>query len=81
MDPPRRAAIQPSINALSFDFREITKDGLVALDAVISDAAKDDDHSSDEGIVAKQDADSAAYQAADRDDSESDSDQATKRLE
>jgi hypothetical protein len=33
------------------------------------------------GNVAKQDADNAAYQAADRDDSESDSDQATKRLE
>jgi hypothetical protein len=74
MDPPRRAAIQPSIDALYFDFREVTKDGLVALDAVISDAAKDDDHSSDEEIVAKQDADNAAYQAADRDDSESDSD-------
>jgi len=30
MDPPRRAAIQPSIDALYFDFREVTKDGLVA---------------------------------------------------
>ncbi|THV91225.1 hypothetical protein D6D26_09154, partial [Aureobasidium pullulans] len=74
MDPPRREAIQPSIDALYFDFRKVTKDGLVALDAVISDAAKDDDHSSDEGNVAKQNADNAAYQAADRDDSESDSD-------
>ncbi|THX54845.1 hypothetical protein D6D06_05274 [Aureobasidium pullulans] len=74
MNFPRREAIQPSINALYTDLRKVTKDGLVALDAVISDAAKDDDHSSDEGIVAKQDADNAAYQAADRDDSESDSD-------
>lgn len=81
METSRREVLQPSIDALYFDFREVTKDGLVALDAVISDAAKDDDHSSDEGNVGKQDADSAAYQAADRDDSESDSDQATKRSE
>ncbi|THV76315.1 hypothetical protein D6D29_08521 [Aureobasidium pullulans] len=74
MDPPRREAIQPSIDALYFDFRKVTKDGLVALDAVISDAAKDDDHSSDEGNVGKQDAENAAYQVADREDSESDSD-------
>ncbi|KEQ81647.1 hypothetical protein M438DRAFT_382992 [Aureobasidium pullulans EXF-150] len=30
MDPPRRAAIQPSIDALYLDFCEVTKDGLVA---------------------------------------------------
>ena len=74
MNLPRREAIQPSINASYTDFRKVTKDGLVACETVISDAAKDDDHSSDEGIVAEQDADNAAYQAADRDDSESDSD-------
>lgn len=74
MEISRREVLQPSIDALYYDFREVTKDGLVALETIISDVAKDDEYPSDEGHVNRKDADSAAYQAADRDDSESDSD-------